>query len=61
MVFFEDYKGGGQIGWTTVPRFKGLESEVVIVCRVNEDERELLKKQYIAYSRAKILLHILKQ
>jgi hypothetical protein len=61
MVFFEDYKGGNQIAWTTVPRFKGLESEVVIVCRVPSDGRDLGKIRYVAYSRAKLLLHIIQQ
>jgi hypothetical protein len=61
MVFYEDYKGGNQIAWTTVSRFKGLESEVVVVCRVKGDEREFEKMLYVAYSRAKYSLHLVTQ
>ena len=59
MVFYEDYKGGNQIAWTTVPRFKGLESEVIVVCKVNIDGREIERALYVAYSRARYLLYIL--
>lgn len=61
MVFYEDYKGGNQIAWTTVSRFKGLESEVVVVCRVYGDERELERMQYVAYSRARLMLYVVEE
>lgn len=59
MVFFEDYKGGGQIAWTTVPRFKGLESEVVVLCCVRGAEKDAERIRYVAYSRAKVMLNVI--
>lgn len=44
---------------TTIPTFKGLESDVMILADIDpRDERCSLNARYVAASRARLVLHV---